>query len=367
MKKYLGTVGILLMLGCTSIVIADVFQEIDKNMEELEKILLEQPEECSNSSRIQGFWYEYTTTSIPLFNEQIAYKEGSATFREQLKQYDEKIHDLLKRLDGSLAACSRESTVKSYLKNIADLRNGEIIAVSNGTSKTKKFLSEKDIGNDGRAELFSQTKKLWEQVQQDFAELKKAMNEMKNGDNTAWKIWKVDKSDRAAITKRAENRAQAYVEDFASEFRSGLYTPLQEEHSRILSNLRKLPEGDNSTTSFDFIKNSGLGILSEEAKKNVKAEEEKLSDIQVRQNAITQFQMVEQNKNTEQELQRLSEGIKKRIEDENAYSQYDEALTQEILNSLGPFHSTLLETSVLLDSQARALEKMADNQNTAVD
>jgi len=353
-----------------------LFTLIEEEISILKSLLKEYPEDsspslCHDSLQITSYWMKHSALPYDTDNEKKA-EEASITFLQRLHFYDETIDEIIAEIEQSPARCQKRDQIKKHLKTIGDLRRKELSTVIASVDQAKDHIPEKDE-KDRRKIIFEETRKLWEQVQEDFAVLKKAMIEMKNagqwqGQNNdagdSWAFWNISEQKRSAIRTRASQRAQSYVQDFVQEIERELYTPLLEEHNKILSELKQLPEGQTKSFQRSFEKTEGLGILTDSATQEITIQEEKFreKEDEKQKNIITQYSDITIKNEQEKAFALDLKKLKTRIKQEEFITEFDDALTHSTIHSLEPFHQSLLETTPLLETQAEALESMVNKQ-----
>ena len=236
------------------------------------------------------------------------------------------------------------------------------IEPTQGSVPTNTLKDEKD----SRSYIFSETKSAYTKFRADLAEIGKAMKSLaKDGVGKSLQGYSlgVDAQKRSEITARAKNRAESYVNDFTESLNSELYDPIYEARNEVLNDLGRLPDGKSYATEFAW---KWGDPISEKAEIEIGKKKDAYIAVQEEKNNGLLVTNIEILKTVEKDMQEYNTQFEAMLKNEEAFSQFNPALSQEIITSLQPFHQSLTDTEKLLKTQKNALEAVINKQNVGV-
>ncbi len=334
--------------------------------------------EKEKSTKCENDWgkdlYAFYTLKNTPFLKKRAEKEvelGSATYNRNINEIDDATHRLVKEFAESEHACSSSSyiTAKRMLSDIFIEREKLLQKTQNNTS-SKNIYKKENANTDSGFFTFTETTHIFNNLLKKMDLIKKAAEDLTEGEISPEYDFRLTDSERKKITERSRERASAYADDFIEATKTYVYAPILRSSISIRKDLESLPDGrsefDNYTYSLDF-KKIVSDMLSPTAKVNASEHLEKNTTLNDTFRTPFTENAVVINKKIARENIWYREKLEKMMQLEETIAGNDEPFSKAVVDSLIPFHITLLETERLLNYQTNNLKFVLNRQNVEVE
>ncbi len=285
----------------------------------------------------------------------------SRCYRKTVQRIDQDIQDkIFTPFPSSGLACEDFNTIKPFINEIMESRK-TILSQGVPDEMKKEYCSE-----DSHSFSFDRTSKMWNKLYKKI----RLLGDFFTRDEQGKKEEAVIKNDEKKRSDRIKKNAQERVDDFVNDFiEKSILDPMYAERSAIRSRLGGLPNGNSRFLTTETKTGRDIFVpefASEESKKKEAEAKKLLSEKYSGISHITQQDIIASELHFEQELKKIQVRIQEDFEIQENAQDFTTAYSESVINSLHPFHTTLVDMEPFLKGTEKSLKTVVNRQNVTV-
>ncbi len=352
----------------------DPFIEMRNKIKDFDTFI-KQKEEDKSCYHLFGkdimIFYKSQNTPLEKLLKSTETEIGSKSYKENIDDVDDEIYALVKQFSVNKQACNEKKyfIAKNKLSEILTYRDTLLQKTQSDNSPLNQYKKENDKTDPGFF-TFTKTAEEFKNFTTKIDLIVKAVKDLKEGEISPEYNFVLTKEERKKINDRAKQRADSYSDEFIESAQDYLYTPILRSYENVKKDLESLPNGKSSFDKFTYtvdFKKIVSDMLSPNAKK------EAITALNKNKKTIDNFRTVFHensiyiNKLIQKENEEYKENLEDMMQFEEYISKYDQPFSNAVVESLIPFHITLIETERLLNYQTENLKYVLNRQNVEVE
>jgi len=352
----------------------DPFIEMRKQIRDFEKFIEEKEKkmECyqDRGKDLFAFYNLHNTPYASSRADQEVIK-GSKTYSKNINEIDDSIYLAVSNFSISEHACIDQSFMiaRNKLSSIFDYR-ATLLQKTQAYNTALNIFKKENDNTDAGFFTFTETTLIFKNLMKKIDLIVKAVTDLKDGEISPEYDFRLTESERNKIRHRGRERANSYADDFIESARAYIYSPILRSSTDIKKDLESLPDGrsefDNYTYSVDF-KKIISNMLSPEAKKNSTNIVNKNTETNNTFRTIFHENSIYITNRTKSDNAKYVKNLEDMMRLEETIARSNKPFSRVVVESLVPFHVTLLETEKLLNYNTSNLKYVLNRQNIEVE
>jgi len=352
----------------------DPFIEMRKQIADFEQFIEEKEEkkECyyDRGKDLLVFYNLQNTPYASLRADQEVIK-GSKTYNKNINEVDDLIYKAVLQFSINEHACIDNSfaIARNKLSSIFEYRSTLLQKTQAYNTALNIFKKENDNTDPGFF-TFTETTLIFKNLMKKIDLISKAATDLKDGEISSEYDFRLTEAERNKIRQRGRERANAYADDFIEAAQAYVYSPILRSSTDIKKELESLPDGrsefDNYTYSVDF-KKILSNMLSPEAKKNSTDIVNKNTEYNDTFRTVFNENSIYITNKTKSDNAKYVKNLEDMMRLEETIANSNKPFSRAVVESLVPFHVTLLETETLLNYNTKNLKYVLNRQNVEVE